>query len=423
LLFDGVSEITYFLWRIRYQMKSHAFLVGVNVAASLPLVFAPQAMAEGNNLSATANFLKAAVAEKATARSMSDPHAVPSFQCSKRSLPIKRDLSSSSFSEPRAVQTRLAMTPIAGSVKLRPFVPGRKLPSRSDLQSQMPQLDNSNQPNLSASINESSFAAQPVQNDSNYSAPGYSSYRAQQVNTAQNRSRLRQAAECVASFQRKNAARTLPGQSPSTPGQVGFPCAQQAVAHMSPAAKPAPSEVEWTQMARNAANGSTTESEAEQMASLQAEFAASQAPAHVTAGPAPFPLSLIPEASLKQLIGSTAKAAPPAAGGSSMRAQKAMTPSYFGSWHGSQQAAAQGHGHVHSNLQPSGFHTYLAGGNSARGGRVVSASAFKSYAPMAYKATRRSAPHIAAVVKKSAAAAAPMIATYGTYHSAAGPAI
>ncbi len=402
-------------------MKSHAFLVGVNVAASLPLVFTQQAMADGG-MSSTASFLKAAVAEKATAHALSDPHAVASFKSSKRSLPIKRDFSSASFSEPRAVQTRLAMTPIAGSVKLRPFVPGRKLPSRSELQAQMPQLDNSSQPNLSATINESSFAAQTAQNDSNYSAPGYNSYRSQQINTAQNRNRLRQAADCVAGFQRKNAARSVPGQSPSTPGQVGFPCAQQAVAHM-PASKAAPSEAEWTQMARNAANGSTTESEAEQMASLQAEFAASQPQSHATAGPAPFPLSLIPEASLKQLIGSTAKTAPAGGGSSnSIHAQKAMTPSYFGSWHGSQHAPAQGH--AHSNLQPSGFHTYLAGtGNSAaRGGRVVSASAFKSYAPMAYKATRRSAPHIAAMVKKTAVShAAPVIATYGTYHSTPTP--
>jgi hypothetical protein len=408
-------------------MKSHVFLVGVNVAASIPLVLAPQAMA-GDNMGGTASFLKAAVGDKATARSLPGDFQSAPVLASKR-LPIRRSLSSASFSEPQAVNTRLAMTPVAGATKLRPFVPGRKLPSRSQLQAQMPQLDNSAQSrtssSLSGSIDESTFA--PQTNNSYDSAYGNTAYAqpSQATQNSANRSRMRQAADLVAGFQRKHAARSLPGQSPATPGQVGFPCAQQAVANVN--AQPtrnqnAPSEAEWTQMARAAGNSNSSSENDAEMASLAQDFAASQhsqAPSG-SAGPAPFPLSLIPEASLKQLMGSTAKTAPAAAVSHAGRPQPAMTPSYFGSWHQGQTPVAHGRG---GNLQPSGFHTYLASGlasGSAAGKVTTSSAAFKSYAPMTYKASRRVAPKIAAVVKKVApVAAAPYVATYGTYHSPA----
>ncbi len=404
-------------------MKSHAFLVGVNVAASIPLVLAPQAMAS-DNMSGTASFLKAAVGDKATARSLSGDFQSAPVLASKR-LPIRRSLSSASFSEPQAVNSRLAMTPVAGATKLRPFVPGRKLPSRSQLQAQMPQLDNSAQSitssNLSGAINESTFA--PQTNNSYDSGYGNTAYAqpSQATQNSANRSRMRQAADLVAGFQRKHAARSLPGQSPATPGQVGFPCAQQAVANVN--AQPvrnqnAPSEAEWTQMARAAGNANSSSEADAEMASLAQDFAASQrsqAPSG-SAGPAPFPLSLIPEASLKQLMGSTAKTAPAAAVSHAGRSQPAMTPSYFGSWRQGQTPVAHGRG---GNLQPSGFHTYLAAG-SAAGKTTTSSAAFKSYAPMTYKASRRVAPKIAAAVKKVApVAAAPYVATYGTYHSPA----
>lgn len=400
-------------------MKSHAFLVGVNVAASIPLVLAPQAMAS-DNMSGTASFLKAAVGDKATARSLSGDFQSAPVLASKR-LPIRRSLSSASFSEPQAVNSRLAMTPVAGATKLRPFVPGRKLPSRSQLQAQMPQLDNSAQANLSGSINESTFA--PQTNNSYDSAYGNTAYAqpSQATQNSANRSRMRQAADLVAGFQRKHAARSLPGQSPATPGQVGFPCAQQAVANVN--AQPgrnqnAPSEAEWTQMARAAGNSNASAENDAEMASLAQDFAASQhsQASSGSAGPAPFPLSLIPEASLKQLMGSTAKAAPATAVSHAGRPQPAMTPSYFGSWRQGQTPVAHGRG---GNLQPSGFHTYLASG-SAAGKTTTSSAAFKSYAPMTYKASRRVAPKIAAAVKKVApVVAAPYVATYGTYHSPA----
>lgn len=400
-------------------MKSHAFLVGVNVAASIPLVLAPQAMAS-DNMSGTASFLKAAVGDKATARSLSGDFQSAPVLASKR-LPIRRSLSSASFSEPQAVNSRLAMTPVAGATKLRPFVPGRKLPSRSQLQAQMPQLDNSAQANLSGSINESTFA--PQTNNSYDSAYGNTAYAQPSPATqnSANRSRMRQAADLVAGFQRKHAARSLPGQSPATPGQVGFPCAQQAVANVN--AQPgrnqnAPSEAEWTQMARAAGNSNASAENDAEMASLAQDFAASQhsQASSGSAGPAPFPLSLIPEASLKQLMGSTAKTAPATAVSHAGRPQPAMTPSYFGSWRQGQTPVAHGRG---GNLQPSGFHTYLASG-SAAGKTTTSSAAFKSYAPMTYKASRRVAPKIAAAVKKVApVVAAPYVATYGTYHSPA----
>jgi hypothetical protein len=62
-----------------------------------------------------------------------------------------------------------------------------------------------------------------------------------------------------------------------------------------------------------------------------------------SAGPAPFPLSLLPQDSLKQVI-------------SQSRGRRSdAPPSYFGCWHGAPQVASLPH---------SGFHSYTAGGST-----------------------------------------------------------
>jgi hypothetical protein len=76
-----------------------------------------------------------------------------------------------------------------------------------------------------------------------------------------------------------------------------------------------------------------------------------------SAGPAPFPLSLLPQDSLKQVI----------SGSRSHRSD--APPSYFGCWHGAPQTAS---------LPSSGFHTYTGGGSSTYGNHYSHYSAHNS---------------------------------------------
>ena len=94
-----------------------------------------------------------------------------------------------------------------------------------------------------------------------------------------------------------------------------------------------------------------------------ASFEDQAAPRQGTAGPPPFPLNLLPEQSLKQLLG--AKGAPPA-GATAATAASARPapmprkvnapPAFFGSWHGSMPTAKAG---PSSHLASSGFQSHM----------------------------------------------------------------
>ena len=87
-------------------------------------------------------------------------------------------------------------------------------------------------------------------------------------------------------------------------------------------------------------------------ASFEEQAAARQG----TAGPPPFPLNLLPEQSLKQLLG--AKSAPPAGATATVNAPRKINapPSFFGSWHGSMPTAKAG---PSSHLASSGFQSHM----------------------------------------------------------------
>lgn len=398
-------------------MNPKAILIGVNVAASLPLLITQQAQAA--NGQDTASFLKSVVAEKATAHSLGEQPALVA-----RSLPAGSYTAHnvSSLSSPRAVAARAAMTPVAGTVKLRPFVPGRKLLSRAQIESrlaaQVPQLDSApaSSSALSGNVSEASFIPQA---DGNYSSPGYSAYTTQQIQRSQTRNLMQKAAQAYTGFERRRTPRTTPGQMPATPGQVGIPCAPQPVADMrATRSSDGPSVDDWAQMARQAApTAADLQNLADdpEMANLAQEFMATHpAGAASTAGPAPFPLSLLPEKSLKQFIGGSAKPGAAPHG----RQASGCAPSYFGSWHaGSPVASAAARTSAPPGLAPAGFHTYLTG-HAAGGGKMVTSGAFKSYLPMAYT-RKRSAPvpvHPQAV--KPQAAPTATVLSYGEYHAA-----
>lgn len=371
-------------------------------------------MAEGGvQLSNTADFLKASLAkssDQATAKSMLAGQ--PTFSSSRRQLRIKRDLTpSETMSNPRAVATRNALAPVNG-VQLRPFVVGRKLPSKAELESQFatmsPQFDSGNDgSNLSAAVSENNYMTPQVGQD--YPSPAYGDYRPADPRMA-NRARLKEAARVASGYDRRATPRSVPNQRPVTPGQVGFPCAQQAVADMHPVRNGHGSLSEWGQLAADIKSGHLDPAMQAEAAKLAASGAQGmgERPAG-SAGPAPFPLNLLPEASLKQFIGSTkAAGARPQPG----------APSYFGSWkQGNQIASAK------PALHPSTFHSNLTGFHGNAQAHNISSSAFSSYAPMAMSHHRAlphqsgeypAAKHIAQNVHASTSV---NVATYGPYVS------
>lgn len=369
-------------------------------------------MAEGETqLSGTTDFLKSTLAkasEPTTAQSMRAGD--PTFSSPRRGLTIKRDLTpTQALSNPRAIAARNTLAPVNG-VKLRPFVAGRKLPTKAELESgftaMAPQFDNgSDQSNLSASVSESAYMARPDSRE--YSTAGYESFSPTDART-QNRARLKAAARVASGYDRRSAPRSLPGQSPATPGQVGFPCAQQAVADMQPV-RAASGGNDWGQLAQDIkAHGFSPDMQAAAQKMAANNGADLAQPPASTAGPAPFPLSLLPEASLKQFIGTTAAPG---------KHPQPGAPSYFGMWKQGQTVVGR------APLQPSGFHSNLGGGGSHGQSHMLVSSAFGNYAPMSMSG-RRAAPmrpvegtaakHIAQNVHPSTTV---HVATYGPYVS------
>ena len=418
-------------------MKAQTILLGVNVAASLPVVLTQQALAEGPG--DTASFLRAAAASKSHAVKLvsQKPSSDQSFVVQSKAESIKRALPRSlpvqTLSSARAVESRLAMSD--DGVKLRPFVPGRKLPRKAELQAsrlaaQMPQLDENRSSGQSSLAGTVEMGYNVPVNDT-YNSPGYSNYTSgfgsRDMIARETSRRLKQAGQAVAKFDRKALPRVLPGQRMMSPGQVGLPC---AVNNLS-TGNGAPSDAEWTEMAKAVGHKADVDAQNEddelEMMARQlkndftaADFQSMPQPAASSAGPPPFPLSLIPEASLKQFIGGKGHGPAPSAG--SMNAMGSApspmpnrmaaarpTPSYFGSWH------SQGAAPAKSNLQPTGFHTYLTAGNSNH-----SSSAFKQYSPIAYRNSKRQAPKVSTVSARPAAqplAKPATMAVYGDYHS------
>lgn len=406
--------------------------VGLNVAASVPLVLAQEALATDYTAD-TANFLRQSSGLKSS-----------SAQVKPQSLMVQSQTQSNvkarSLSSLKAIDTRMAMSD--DGVKLRPFVAGRKLPRKSDLGSQklatqMPQLDDNNNGRLAGTVD----MQYNVPSQDSYSTPGYGNMGNFSNHTAVNlvkqeaSRRLKQAGQAVARFDRRAMPRVMPGQQMMTPGQVGLPCAKQAV--VTGANGGGPSEEEWTQMAKAVGQhqdvqAASESEELENMArQLKGDFTAPEFGApdgnHVsTAGPPPFPLNLIPEASLKQFIGGkshgpagglgspTIGAAGPAAAPIAPASRPA--PAYFGSWHQGQNSAVAANNRSHG--QATGFHTFLNSGNSGSGS--YASSAFKQYSPVALRNAKRLAPKSTGLSKAAQIAKAPIqknavMATYGDY--------
>lgn len=200
-------------------MKVSAVLIGVNVAATLSVAAQHPALAQDGKPLATTDFLKS------TLMKPSAPVALDAMPA--KSLSAYNNVSARkvSLSEPRSVATRKALATTSGGVKLRPFVPNRKLPSTSDLSanlvSETAVMDYSNQPpTLDGGVSEySTYYADEA------AMTPRAKYSVKQQQRRADSARMRSAAKVASSYVRQTAPRAVPGASPAVPGQVGLPCA------------------------------------------------------------------------------------------------------------------------------------------------------------------------------------------------------
>lgn len=312
-------------------MKFSAILVSL----SLPLAAQSAAQAED---AGTADFLKS---------SLSTATAPAKAQKSKIVL--------------TALRPQTAEVKTAYGVKLRPFVPNRKLPSKRDLElellSQTPRMAAPQQTSLSGQISE--FGAQSMtempraydRSISTYDAATLNRYAAPRLTANQviatpgqvrvNRQVRKQVARPM-SFQPQVAANT---QSNDWLGQprAGERMIRQGGALLAQAPASIPSEERLADLGYPTAEDlstppapvpSSSGNDIIRPAQMQMQMESQQGP-----GPAPFPLSLLPQDQLKSLMRSRVKTNQPA-----------PPPSYFGSWHGPQTSR---------NLPPGGFQTHM----------------------------------------------------------------
>lgn len=311
-------------------MKFSAILVSL----SLPLAAQSAAQAEDHG---TADFLKS---------SLSTTSAPAKAQRSKIVLSALR---------PQAAEVKPAY-----GVKLRPFVPNRKLPSKRDLElellSQTPRMAAPQQTSLSGQISE--FGAQGMtemprsydRSISTYDAATLNRYAAPRVTANQviatpGQVRVnRQARKPVSrpmSFQPQVASSTSSNDWLGQP-RAGERMIRQGGALLAQAPAAIPTEERLADLGYPSAEElatppapipSSSGNDIIRPPQVQNQIEAQQGP-----GPAPFPLSLLPQDQLKSLIRSRVKN------------KVQAPPAYFGSWHGPQQTA---------QLPPGGFQTHM----------------------------------------------------------------
>jgi hypothetical protein len=336
--------------------------VSVNVAATMPLVVqAAAGAAETVKVATTSDWLKDSIS------SLDKPSS--SVSTNKKAASIARAVArAKAKSEPSA----LADTPKAA---LRPFVPHRPLPTRAELEialkAQEPKMAveasptlngnvsgfyQSNNDNIYPSYNESAPAPRISQN----SAIGLRQTKTQRIadisrNLIKSMPMLNQAASANVPSRPLNAPISMmkdlslaTREQSSVPPQSGFPMMQRAEHRLLDSYN------------CNSEEGNNTISAADMQIAPEPPAGATadrmdSAGTVSSAGPPPFPLNLLPEASLKKFIRGSL------GGGGISRGPRV----YFGSWHGTTMARS---------LPAGGFHNY----SGARGFAVPSVHRYQS---------------------------------------------
>ncbi len=193
---------------------SSAFFMGINVAASISVASQP-ALAQDGKSTPTLDFLKSTLVKPAPAALDAAP--ATSLAAYNNVKPRKV-----SISDERSVATRKALA-TQGGVKLRPFVPNRKLPSTT-LASDTAVMDYSNMPKtLDGGVSEySTYYADEA------SMSPRAKYSVKQQQRRNDTARIKGAAKVASSYVRQTTPRAVPGGSPAVPGAVGLPCADSA---------------------------------------------------------------------------------------------------------------------------------------------------------------------------------------------------
>jgi hypothetical protein len=345
-------------------MKLSKLLVSVNVAATIPMVVQAAAGATELKVGGTADWLKDSIS------TLDKPKVgSPTGKAASIARAVGR-----AKKEPTTLSD-------GHSAILRPFVPNRRLPRRSDLEmalkAQEPKMAPEPVPTLNGNV--SGFYAQNPDNTypsygESTPAPRISQNSA--VGLRQTKTRPERMAEMTRSLVKAipmmNQANPTNGGRPINPirdldlstregssvsPQRGFPLMQRAEHRLldTPAGYPTPEDSGIL-----SANDPVMNPNLGSMGSTNTPMMAG-AGTTGSAGPPPFPLNLLPEASLKQFIHGSM-----GGGGGMSRAPHVS----FGSWH-SNNTYAMAH-----SLPPGGFHNY--------------AGSFRAYGPSAHRYGSRS---------------------------------
>jgi len=296
-------------------MKLSKILVSVNLAATIPV--AVQATAGANEVSGD-------VGLKGTAASLDNAGQL-----------AKVDKKSAAIS--RAVASAKTDDCFKSNLRVRPFNPNAALPSEHELELKAltPKMAPEQQTSLNGMV--SSFYSAPTNNQkvSPAAAMGLKPSKTKHERVAEmTRSVLKfitqsneppapRPMQIMTNSQQRPFSSAVGNESAAVPSERAFPMMKQAERVLLRDNSPMMEQF-----------GNT-----DQMA---IGGAPQQAPATVnSAGPAPFPLNLLPEASLKQLVK-----------GSSINRQNLGPRVYFGCWHGAGAGTA---------LPRAGFQTYATG--------------------------------------------------------------
>ncbi len=371
-------------------MKLSAIFVSVNIAATLPVAIAGAAFASDEAKSDKANWLKSSLASldtsanhKKTAHSAKMSYSVPAPEASLHS----------------------------GGVKLRPFMANRRLPSQHDLDvqfiaqtakmasaepaptltAQSASMDAEPQP-LAGRVSEV-YSSYPTANVASYGSVGYVKQSSSRVVPGQNPSVPGQIRQFRSAGRPKYVAKTqMPAQSQQRTLQdeldAQYPVQQQQQPVPRMARVTANEQFQQAQQVQQMQHMQQMQQMQQAMQQMQgqgsSEPEAQQQPGGISseeqsiidrmiagahgaggdaagsemspsAGPPPFPLSLLPQDQLKSMV-------------QGLRRQKTdAAPSYFGSWRGNTMAS----------LPASGFHNYAPHSGSSAGARIGSKPSVK----------------------------------------------
>lgn len=333
-------------------MKLFKLLVSVNFAAVLPIVAQSAGQATETAISDKADWIK---------------DNLVALEKAKEPFKLRYQKATPAKSETKLTDDALGLTTTRQLKQLRPFLANRRLPTEKELErgliAQTPRLAIDPSTPLNGKV---ATYYNGANYDSGYSsaAPAkFASAAGQNKQFSQLAHRFAKAAATAGSAIPKSqsdyqtsstfnpndypSAQELNGHQSSVPPQLGFPLMRQAERHLY-------------EQPQDTAEANADQAIIDKYAQMEfggddpssggANLSASSG---TSAGPPPFPLNLLPQSSLKQLVRGMA------------RPTKLNGPQpYFGCWHGGQGSTRQFM--TPRNLPQAGFHSYIRGNGFPR---------------------------------------------------------